>query len=188
MDVWEAADREEREQGIKRRQSVSLLDLSSLIKLLYSCFTTIVGYTHPFEHSSLISTTASLISTTAVVIMSTLPQSPNYSLPIPTKLPTSYYPSTTYNYKTQSYLTPAYPQQATYSRISSSPPERAESTSTSGASYSVSNSSYAGSASDSDSPPTSIAGIDLLDYMHDRLSNTIDPIPLDRNLVQQAQT
>lgn len=78
---------------------------------------------------------------------------------------------------------------ARYGSISDSPPERAESVSTGGASYSVASSSYAGSAHEYDGgSSTSASGIDLLEYMHTRLSHTIDPIPLDRSLATQAQT
>lgn len=55
---------------------------------------------------------------------------------------------------------------------------------TSGGTFSTAGSSYAGSDTDS----SGVAGLDLLDYMHDRLSSTIDPTPLDRSLAKQAQT
>lgn len=72
-----------------------------------------------------------------------------------------------------------------YSHYSASPPERPESVSTSGAGlYSSASSQYASSEYDSSSGATSV---DLLDYMNDRLSQTYNPIPLDRNLAKQAQ-
>lgn len=87
----------------------------------------------------------------------------------------------------QPYQAPAsvypYPQPSPYSRSTLAPPERAESLTTTGGTFSA-GSSYAGSDTDS----TGVAGIDLLDYMHDRLSSTIDPLPLDRSLATQAQT
>lgn len=80
---------------------------------------------------------------------------------------------------------PTFPTQAYYrlpSTRSTSPPEHAESTTTGGASYSD---SCAGSASETS--PSGAAGLDLLDYMSDRLSATFDPLPLDRSLATQAQ-
>jgi hypothetical protein len=77
-----------------------------------------------------------------------------------------------------------------YGRVSVSPPEPADSVTTSGvASYepSATSSSYAGSASDYDSS-ASTAGVDLMEYMGDRLHGAFDPMPLDRSLAKQAQT
>ncbi|EMF13038.1 uncharacterized protein SEPMUDRAFT_149539 [Sphaerulina musiva SO2202] len=72
-----------------------------------------------------------------------------------------------------------------YSQLSASPPERAESVSSSGAGlYSSASSAYGGSDYDSSNGATSV---DLLDYMTDRLSQAYNPIPLDKNLVKQAQ-
>lgn len=80
--------------------------------------------------------------------------------------------------------------QYTYGRVSGSPPEAPESVTTSGVhSYepSATSSSYAGSASDYDSSGTT-AGVDLMDYMGDRLNGSFNPTPLDRSLARQAQT
>lgn len=107
------------------------------------------------------------------------PQHPSIPVSVPRKSPTS---------PTGSYPISPYQQPSPYGQIPESPPERADSVTTGGASYSVASSSYAGSASEYDSSSTGVAGVDLLDYMHDRLSNTIDPIPLDRNVARQAQT
>lgn len=76
-----------------------------------------------------------------------------------------------------------------YGRVSVSPPEPADSVTTGGASYepSATSSSYAGSASEYDSS-ASTAGVDLMEYMGDRLQGAIDPMPLDRSLAKQAQT
>ncbi|KAF2477964.1 uncharacterized protein BDR25DRAFT_5963 [Lindgomyces ingoldianus] len=77
-----------------------------------------------------------------------------------------------------------------YGRVSVSPPEAPESVTTSGVpSYepSATSSSYAGSASDYDSS-ASTAGVDLIDYMGDRLHGAFNPMPLDRSLAKQAQT
>ncbi|KAK3718057.1 hypothetical protein LTR37_005483 [Vermiconidia calcicola] len=73
-----------------------------------------------------------------------------------------------------------------YSQYSVSPPERPESVSTSGAGvYSSASSQYAGSEYDSAS--SGATSVDLLDYMNDRLSQAYNPVPLDRNVVKQAQ-
>ncbi|KAF2747174.1 hypothetical protein M011DRAFT_65630 [Sporormia fimetaria CBS 119925] len=77
-----------------------------------------------------------------------------------------------------------------YGHVSGSPPEVAESVTTSGVpSYepSATSSSYAGSASEYESS-ASAAGVDLMDYMGERLQGSFDPTPLDRSLVRQAQT
>lgn len=82
------------------------------------------------------------------------------------------------------------PAQHGYGRVSASPPEAPESVTTSGVpSYepSATSSSYAGSASDYDSSGTT-AGVDLLEYMGDRVNGSFDPTPLDRSLARQAQT
>lgn len=72
-----------------------------------------------------------------------------------------------------------------YSQLSASPPERAESISTGGGLYSSASSNYAGS--DYDSSTAGATSVDLLDYMNERLSQTYNPVPLDRNMVKQAQ-
>lgn len=74
-----------------------------------------------------------------------------------------------------------------YSQYSVSPPERPESVSTSsgGGVYSSASSQYGGSEYDSTS--SGATSVDLLDYMNDRLSQTYNPIPLDKNLARQAQ-
>ena len=74
-----------------------------------------------------------------------------------------------------------------YSQLSASPPERPESISTSSGAglYSSASSNYAGS--EYESSTTGATSVDLLDYMNDRLSQAYNPIPLDRNLVKQAQ-
>jgi hypothetical protein len=76
-----------------------------------------------------------------------------------------------------------YPQ-APYSQ---SPPEASDSGISGGASYepTATASSYAASASDYES--TTNSSVDLLEFMHDRLQNAYNPMPMDRNLAQQAQ-
>lgn len=72
-----------------------------------------------------------------------------------------------------------------YSQYSASPPERPESVTTGGGLYSSASSNYAGS--DYDSSTAGTTSVDLLDYMNDRLSQTYNPVPLDRNVARQAQ-
>ena len=87
------------------------------------------------------------------------------------------------------------PQYAAFGHVSVSPPEAPESSTASGPSYDPSGSyaasyagSYAGSSSDYDTSATSASGVDLMDYMSDRLHAAYNPIPLDRSLATQAQT
>ncbi|KAL8804219.1 MAG: hypothetical protein Q9182_002673 [Xanthomendoza sp. 2 TL-2023] len=75
-----------------------------------------------------------------------------------------------------------------YSRVAVSPPQAGSSVNTS-AVPSLTSGSYAGSAAgDSDNPNGGVSGIDLVELMNDRLSNAVDPLPLDRSLAKQAQT
>ena len=77
---------------------------------------------------------------------------------------------------------------ASYSRVSMSPPEAGSSMNTS-AVPSLTSSTYGGSAaSDYESSHGGSSGVDLIDMLNDRLSNAVDPIPLDRSLAKQAQT
>lgn len=83
------------------------------------------------------------------------------------------------------------PHASLYGRMSVSPPEAPESVTSSGPSYdpSATSGSYAASASDYDpSSNGSATSIDLLEYMNDRLSGAVDPLPLDRSLAKQTQT
>jgi hypothetical protein len=88
---------------------------------------------------------------------------------------------------------PAYPsyQHGAYSRVSGSPPEAADSVTTSSGitSYdpSAASSSYAGSASEYDTSSTGTSSVDLLEYMNDRLAGSFNPMPLDRSLAQQTK-
>ncbi|KAK4962261.1 hypothetical protein LTR66_003762 [Elasticomyces elasticus] len=80
-----------------------------------------------------------------------------------------------------------YNQSSAYSRASTSPPERPDSTTT-GPAFSATSSSYAGSSNDFEQSSGGLASVDLLEYMNDRLAGAFDPLPLDRSLVKQAQT
>lgn len=73
-----------------------------------------------------------------------------------------------------------------YSQYSVSPPEAPESVTTgAGGLYSSASSQYASSEYDSSS--NGATSVDLLDYMGERLSQTYNPAPLDRNLAKQAK-
>jgi len=83
-----------------------------------------------------------------------------------------------------------YPQ-LPYDRTSSSPSEGTETISSGGPSYDPSaiSGSYAASASDYDSSAgAGVSGIDLLEFMNERLQSSYDPLAMDRSLVQQVQT
>jgi exonuclease VII small subunit len=84
---------------------------------------------------------------------------------------------------------PLHPSRAALSHLSASPPEVAESVTT-GPSYDPSgtSSSYAASASDYDATTASVSGVDLMDYMGERLNGTFSTLPLDRGMAKQAQT
>jgi hypothetical protein len=107
-----------------------------------------------------------------------------------------YYPSTsapiTMPTKNQNPYYNPYPY-GPYSRISVSPPEVTDGSTTSGGgSYDPTgtSSSYAASASDYDPNSSSSSGapsIDLLEYMNDRMHTAFNPMPLDRSLAQQTQ-
>ena len=77
---------------------------------------------------------------------------------------------------------------APYSRVAVSPPQGGSSVNTS-AVPSLTSGSYAGSTTgDSDVSNGGASGIDLVEMMNDRLSNAVNPLPLDRSLARQAQT
>jgi hypothetical protein len=79
---------------------------------------------------------------------------------------------------------------STYRELSSSPPESRSSVSSGGGLYSsVNSASYAASiaGSDCESSSNGASSVDLLDYMNSRLSDAYNPLPMDRNLVGQAQ-
>ncbi|KAI9884561.1 MAG: transport between ER and Golgi ATPase protein [Watsoniomyces obsoletus] len=78
--------------------------------------------------------------------------------------------------------TPSYHPRTT----SISPPEVADSATTSGVS-STGGPTFSGGSSDYDSSGGA-SGIDLMELLNDRLTGSFDPIPLDRSLATQAQT
>ncbi|KAF1816135.1 hypothetical protein P152DRAFT_463798 [Eremomyces bilateralis CBS 781.70] len=106
--------------------------------------------------------------------------SPTQSAPVSMPQKPGQYPASAYPY----YQNP-------YQRLSASPPEVADSSTTSGvASYSTTSSNYAGSVSEYDTSSSggSASSVDLLDYMGGRVQAAYDPMPMDKSLVQQAQT
>ncbi|MCJ1335092.1 hypothetical protein MMC09_000358 [Bachmanniomyces sp. S44760] len=90
-------------------------------------------------------------------------------------------------HKTQYYTQPT--QSSPYSgRMAVSPPEAGSSVNTS-AVPSLTSGSYVGSnPADYESSHAGAASVDMVDMMHVRLSSAINPLPLDRSLVRQAQT
>jgi len=48
--------------------------------------------------------------------------------------------------------------------------------------------SYSGSATADENSNAGASGVDLIELLNDRLSNAVDPLPLDRSLAKQAQT
>ena len=93
-------------------------------------------------------------------------------------------PSKTPAQNPYSYTVQPYHQPIPYPRIPGTSPERAESLTTGGGTFSTTGSSYAGSDTDS----SGAGSVDLLDYLHDRFSTAVDTTPLDRSLATQAQT
>ncbi|KAL8740575.1 MAG: hypothetical protein Q9184_008471, partial [Pyrenodesmia sp. 2 TL-2023] len=77
--------------------------------------------------------------------------------------------------------------QASYSRVAVSPPQ-AGTSATSSAVPSLTSGSFAGSSAGDSESNGGTSGVDLVELMNDRLSNAVDPIPLDRSLARQAQT
>ncbi|KAL9579640.1 MAG: hypothetical protein Q9212_004995, partial [Teloschistes hypoglaucus] len=83
---------------------------------------------------------------------------------------------------------PPFSHPSPYTRVGISPPLPGSSANTS-AVPSLTSGSYAGSTGgDSESSNGGASGIDLVELMNDRLSNAVDPLPLDRSLARQAQT
>jgi biogenesis of lysosome-related organelles complex 1 subunit KXD1 len=82
---------------------------------------------------------------------------------------------------------PQYPH-IHYPELSESPPDVDDATSSGGPSYDPTgtSASYAASTSDYEGS-TGVSSVDLLEYMSDRLQSTYNPLPIDKNLVKQAQ-
>lgn len=82
------------------------------------------------------------------------------------------------------------PSPAAYRHISLSPPEVAESITTSGGRSTVPSFSVSATSSNYDDASSNggASSIDLMELLNDRLTGSIDPVPLDRGLATQAQT
>lgn len=76
---------------------------------------------------------------------------------------------------------------APYSRPAISPPQPGSSANTS-AVPSLTSGSYSGSIAGDENSNAGASGVDLVELLNDRLSNAVDPVPLDRSLARQAQT
>ena len=88
--------------------------------------------------------------------------------------------------KSLGYIRPV--QTPTYSRVPVPLPTAGSSANTS-AVPSLTSGSCAGSVTGgSDSSNGRAGSVDLIDMMTDRLSNAVNPLPLDRSLAKQAQT
>ena len=73
------------------------------------------------------------------------------------------------------------------SRLSGSPPEVSDASTTAGSrtsGYSINSPSF---SSDYESSSASLSGVDVVDILSDRMQDTFDPTPLDRGLAMQAQ-
>ena len=73
------------------------------------------------------------------------------------------------------------------SRLSGSPPEISDASTTAGSrtsGYSINSPSF---GSDYESSSASLSGVDVVDVLSDRMQDTFDPTPLDRGLAMQAQ-
>lgn len=97
----------------------------------------------------------------------------------------TYYHATSFpiDMTSKSRLAPAPP--TPYRNISLSPPEAAESVTTSGASSALP--SYSSVDYDASSAGGS-SSIDLMDLLNEQMTGAFDPLPLDRGLATQAQT
>ena len=76
---------------------------------------------------------------------------------------------------------------APYSHPAISPPQPGSSVNTS-AVPSLTSGSYSGSTTGDENSNAGASGVDLVELLNDRLSNAVDPLPLDRSLAKQAQT
>lgn len=74
------------------------------------------------------------------------------------------------------------------SRVSGSPPEVSDASTTAGSRTSAGFSYNTGSIGDYKSSSRSYSGVDVVDVLNDRMQDTFDPTPLDRGLAMQAQT
>lgn len=74
-------------------------------------------------------------------------------------------------------------------RVSGSPPEMSDGSTTAGSRTSAGFSYNSGSLTgDYESSAGSYSGVDVVDVLNDRMQDTFDSMPLDRGLAVQAQT
>lgn len=74
------------------------------------------------------------------------------------------------------------------SRVSGSPPDLSDASTTTGSRTSAGFSYSTGSAGgDYESSTGSFSSVDVVDVLNDRLQNAFDPTPLDKGLAMQAQ-
>ncbi|GMF75988.1 unnamed protein product [Aspergillus oryzae] len=74
------------------------------------------------------------------------------------------------------------------SRVSGSPPDVSDTSTTAGSRTSAGFSYGSGSISgDYESSSASYSGVDVVDVLSDRMQNVFDPTPLDKGLARQAQ-
>ncbi|KKK18378.1 hypothetical protein P175DRAFT_0500199 [Aspergillus ochraceoroseus IBT 24754] len=73
------------------------------------------------------------------------------------------------------------------SRVSGSPPDLSD-TSTTVGSRTSGGFSYSSGSGDYESSSASYSGVDVVDILNDRMQNAFDPTPLDKALAMQAQT
>ncbi|MCJ1371928.1 hypothetical protein MMC20_003148 [Loxospora ochrophaea] len=78
-------------------------------------------------------------------------------------------------------------QSPSYTRVAVSPP-KAGSTPNASAVPSLTSGSYAGSSKGDYESSGGAANVDLVEMMNNRVSNAVNPLPMDRSLAKQAQT
>ncbi|KAL8795633.1 MAG: hypothetical protein Q9195_001871 [Heterodermia aff. obscurata] len=78
-------------------------------------------------------------------------------------------------------------QPAPLRRTTISPPQPGSSVASS-AVPSLTSASYASSATGDESSTGGASGVDLVELLNERLSNAVNPLPVDRSLARQAQT
>lgn len=74
------------------------------------------------------------------------------------------------------------------SRLSGSPPEASDTSTTAGSRTSGFSFTSGSISGDYETSSASYSGVDVVDVLSDRMQDTFDPTPLDRGLAKQAQT
>lgn len=99
------------------------------------------------------------------------PQYPSLPITVPTKSP--------------SHAVPQPARQSPYSRVATSPPSAGSSIAASAVPSLTNGESI---KDERDGSSGGARGVDLIDMMTDRLSIAVNPIPMDKSIVKQAQT